>query len=150
MLIQQLLTPNSTLSGVDGVSKKRVLEIISHQVATLNTELDPDDVFSGLIGREKLGSTGIGSGVAIPHCRCTGCTQPLAVLMTLDEPIDFDSLDSKPVDMLFTLVVPEEATEEHLQLLASVAELFSNEGACKRLREATSNEALFDTINTLH
>ena len=150
MSIQELLTPTSTLAGVDGVSKKRVLETISEQIATLSGELDADEVFTGLIGRERLGSTGIGSGVAIPHCRCAGCEEPLGILMTLEEPIDFDSIDAQPVDMLFTLVVPEEATDEHLQLLAGVAELFSNEESCSKLRQASTNEALFDTITSLH
>lgn len=149
MLIQHLLTPSRTLCGLQGGSKKRVLEMTSQLIAEQNPGLDSDVIFSGLLGRERLGSTGIGDGVAIPHCRLADCKEALGYLITLDSPIDFDSIDGKPVDLLFTLVVPEEACEEHLQTLASVAELFSQEAVRNALRTAKDNESLYQVIADL-
>lgn len=149
MLIQQLLTPSRTLCGLEGGSKKRLLEQTSQLIADQNPGMDADAVFAGLLGRERLGSTGIGDGVAIPHCRLQDCPTALGYLITLNEPIDFDSIDGKPVDLIFTLVVPEEACEEHLQTLASAAELFSQEAVRCALREAQSDAALFNVISDL-
>ncbi len=149
MLIQHLLTPSRTLSGLQGGSKKRILEMTSQLIADQNPGLEAGTVFSGLLGRERLGSTGIGDGVAIPHCRLADCKEALGYLITLDTPIDFDSIDGKPVDLLFTLVVPEEACEEHLQTLAAVAELFSKEEVRATLREAKDNDALYQVISDL-
>lgn len=146
MLIQQLLTPGRALCGLQGGSKKRILEITSQLIAEQNPGMEADTIFSGLLGREKLGSTGIGDGVAIPHCRLANCPEALGYLITLDTAIDFDAIDGKPVDLLFTLVVPEEACEEHLQTLAAAAELFSQEKVRQALRAATSNEALYQVI----
>lgn len=149
MLIQQLLTPSRTLCGLEGGSKKRLLEQTSQLIADQNPGMDADVVFAGLLGRERLGSTGIGDGVAIPHCRLPDCPTALGYLITLNEPIDFDSIDGKPVDLIFTLVVPEEACEEHLQTLASAAELFSQEAVRSALRETQSDTALFNVISDL-
>jgi len=149
MLIQKLLTPSRTLCGLEGGSKKRLLEQTSQLIADQNPGLDADAVFAGLLGRERLGSTGIGDGVAIPHCRLQDCPTALGYLITLSEPIDFDSIDGKPVDLIFTLVVPEEACEEHLQTLASAAELFSQEAVRSALRDSQSDAALFNVISDL-
>ncbi|WP_286237291.1 PTS IIA-like nitrogen regulatory protein PtsN [Neptuniibacter halophilus] len=149
MQVNELLTPSSTLCGLEGGSKKRILEVIAEQIAEQHPELDSSSIFNGLHGREKLGSTGIGDGVAIPHCRLADCQDAIGFLIKLDAAVDFDAIDSKPVDLLFALVVPEDATSEHLQTLASIAELFSQEEVRAALREVQNDKDLFETVNRL-
>lgn len=143
MPISELLTESLTLCHIDAVSKKRVLEIASQALAAEIDELEAEDVFSALLNRERLGSTGIGDGVAIPHCRLAGCNRALALLITLKEPIDFDAIDSRPVDLLCCLLVPEDAATEHLQTLAGLAELFSQSEIRETLRSATDAATLY-------
>jgi PTS system nitrogen regulatory IIA component len=98
---------------------------------------------SQLIAREKLGSTGLGEGIAIPHCRIENCSQPTGILLTLAEPIDFDSPDNQPVDLVFALLVPAEAHQQHLDTLAGLARLFSQPDFCDSLRNAQDRAELF-------
>ena len=90
-----------------GVSKKRLFETIARIISDDQPSLVYEEVFDQLIAREKLGSTGLGQGIAIPHCRVEHCPQPLGTLVTLEQPIDFDAPDDQPVDLLFALLVPE-------------------------------------------
>ena len=149
MLVHELLTPSTTLCGIEGSSKKRILEKVSEIISEQNPDLDASCLFNGLHGREKLGSTGIGGGVAVPHCRLSECTDAKGYLVKLISPIDFDAIDNQPVDLLFVLVVPEDACSEHLQTLASIAELFSQEAVRNELREATDCNTLFNAITRL-
>ena len=105
MQIDHILTPERTFAGVQGGSKKRVLELIGKLVAQ-HTNLDPDAIYENLIARERLGSTGFGNGIAIPHCRLEDCHQAIGALLQLDGKIDFDALDGQPVDLIFVLLVP--------------------------------------------
>lgn len=141
--LAKLLTPERTACQVPGVSKKRLFETISQIISDDQLSLPYKEAFDQLIGREKLGSTGLGQGIAIPHCRIGNCTQPLGTLITLSEPIDFDSPDNQPVDLIFALLVPEEAQQQHLDTLAEIARLFSQADFCQRLRQATDNSSLF-------
>lgn len=143
MLISELLTPSRTLCALEGGSKKRVLEIAAQHIAEQHTELTADEIFSGLINRERLGSTGIGEGVAIPHCRLNEYQQPIGLLIQLQQPIDFDAIDNSPVDLLFILLVPAEACDQHLQTLGNLAELFSQPQFRERLRHAETDNALY-------
>ncbi|WP_428033551.1 PTS IIA-like nitrogen regulatory protein PtsN [Amphritea sp.] len=147
MLISELLAPSGVLCALEGGSKKRILEIASQHIAELHPGLKAETIFAGLLGRERLGSTGIGDGVAIPHCRLDECNQATALLIQLIEPIDFDAVDGKPVDLLFALLVPSEACDQHLQTLGKLAELFSQADFREQLRSATSAETLY-TIMT--
>jgi len=149
MLVHELLTPSSTLCGLEGSSKKRILEKASEFISEQCPDLEPSHVFNGLHGREKLGSTGIGDGIAIPHCRLADCSDAKGFLIKLAEPIDFDAIDSKPVDLLFVLLVPEDATSEHLQTLAVIAEFFSQEDNREKLRAMTDDTALYDIVYKL-
>lgn len=142
--LKDILSPARTACQVTGVSKKRLLEIIAQVVCDDIDSLDYDDVLDHLIAREKLGSTGLGEGIAIPHCRAASCTEPLGALLSLAEPIPFETPDEQPVDLLFVLVVPEEAHQEHLDILAEVARMFSDHVFCKALRAARDDQALFD------
>lgn len=143
MPISELLTPSMTHCHLDAVSKKRVLELASELLASDNESLEAEDVFSALLNRERLGSTGIGDGVAIPHCRLAGCDRALALLITLKEPVDFDAIDNRPVDLLCCLLVPEDAATAHLQTLAGLAEMFSQSDIRESLRQCTDDQALY-------
>lgn len=144
MNIDSILSPGRTLYGVSGSSKKRVLENIAHSICDDTTSLDPIQLFDGLIARERLGSTGLGNGIAIPHCRNQCCDKIVGSLVKLEAAVDFDAIDSKPVDLLFVLLVPEEANDEHLSALAKIAELFSDEKFCQDLRKCHDSQSLYD------
>ncbi|MCM2131084.1 PTS IIA-like nitrogen regulatory protein PtsN [Larsenimonas rhizosphaerae] len=149
MKLDQLLPPERTLFDVQGGSKKRVLEFFSTFIAQNIPSLDDQEVFSRLIGRERLGSTGVGNGVAIPHARNPHCKSPLASFIRLADPIDFDAIDNEPVDLVFVLLVPEEAEDTHLTLLGQIAELLNDSENRSRLRHATSQRELHDTLTDL-
>ena len=143
MQFTSILSPRRTLCGATGGSKKRVLELLAQHIAADIPDIDEDQLFRSLIAREKLGSTGLGNGIAIPHCRLENCTATVGTIITLHTPIDFDAIDEQPVDIIFALLVPEEAHDEHLQTLASLAEKCSQPSYLKGLRSATSNEELY-------
>ena len=108
-----------------------------------HTDLDSDAIYESLIAREKLGSTGFGNGIAIPHCRLDQCTEAIGALLQLSSKIDFDSLDGEPVDLIFVLLVPHEATEQHLQILKMLAEKLDQEDLREALRQAPDAESLY-------
>ncbi len=129
-LIAQLLTPSHVIVELDAASKTRVFE----QVGLLfeNTlHITHNQVFDSLFAREKLGSTGLGQGVAIPHGRIKGLRDAAAAFIRMKEPIPFDAPDGKPVSLICVLLVPEKATDLHLQILSELAQMFSD----KNLRE---------------
>lgn len=133
-----LLTPGRTLCRAAGGSKKRLFETVSRIISEDQLSLPRKDIFSHLVAREKLGSTGLGQGIAIPHCRIENCTHPLGTLITLQEAVDFDAPDGQPVDLLFVLLVPEEEHQLHLEILAGVAGLFRQEAFCAALRDTNN------------
>jgi PTS system nitrogen regulatory IIA component len=144
MQLQTILTPRRTLNGAQGSSKKRVFEAIADFICNDVTNLDSNELFIALNAREKLGSTGIGKGIAIPHCRIKNCSTTTGALIKLQQAIDFDAIDDEPVDLMFVLLVPEEATDKHLQTLATLASLFNQAEFCQSLRDAESNEELYN------
>lgn len=144
--LEHILTPGRSLVGVPGGSKKRVLEQIAKLVARDLGDLDQQDIFDSLIAREKLGSTGFGNGIAIPHCRLTGCKAPISAVLHLEEAVDFDSVDGAPVDLLFVLLVPEEATDEHLELLRQIASMLDRDEVRSRLRQAPDSQSLYQVV----
>lgn len=129
-------------------SKKRVLEQLSDLIANDQVALSRVDIFDSLLARERLGSTGLGHGIAIPHGRISNSERALGAIIKLREGIDYEALDHQPVDLLFALLVPEKSTEEHLQLLAQLAEMFSNREVVEKLRQANNPAELLDTIIT--
>ena len=129
------------LSEQSLLSKKRVFERAAEAMgAALN--LSSETIYRALLAREKLGSTAIGEGIAIPHCRINECSEAAGCLVTLQEPIDYGSADGQDVDVIFVLLVPEEATEAHLKLLAALARSFSNAEVRDRVRQTQDPEAL--------
>ncbi|SFR51940.1 PTS IIA-like nitrogen-regulatory protein PtsN [Marinobacter daqiaonensis] len=143
LTINNILAPELTLCGVSASSKKRILEFIAEKVAGHYPELDETQIFNNLVARERLGSTGIGQGIAIPHCRLEGCTRVVGALVTLKEGVAFDAIDNQPVDLLFTLIVPKEATSEHLELLSQLAEKFNERSFCDSLRACSGSDDLY-------
>ncbi|MCG8314402.1 MAG: PTS IIA-like nitrogen regulatory protein PtsN [Pseudomonadales bacterium] len=140
MDVTEIITASRTFTEVEGSSKKRVLENAAGLIAQQAPEFTANELFDNLISRERLGSTGIGKGIAIPHCRAKHCSSVIGALFKLQEAVDFDAIDNEPVDIMFVLLVPEEATEEHLQLLSQIAQRFSNETVCKGMRNASSKD----------
>jgi PTS system nitrogen regulatory IIA component len=143
-LLSQILTPERTVCHAAGPSKKRLFETIAELVCANEALLHYDDILDHLITREKLGSTGLGQGIAIPHCRVGNCTEPLGALLSLETPIPFDAPDDQPVDLLFVLLVPEEARQQHLDILANIARLFNQQQFCERLRAAKDSSTLYE------
>jgi nitrogen PTS system EIIA component len=144
--LDELLTAARILCQAECGSKKRVLELVAGLVAGGNDPEMEDQLCASFNARERLGSTGIGSGIAIPHCRLSSCPRPLAALMTLQKPVDFAAIDDQPVDIVFALVVPDGATDEHLQLLARLAEMFSRAGPRAAMRAARSGAELLQVV----
>ncbi|KPW29604.1 PTS IIA-like nitrogen-regulatory protein PtsN [Pseudomonas coronafaciens pv. atropurpurea] len=144
--IENILTVGRSLVNAPGGSKKSVLQEIANLIGREVPTIDTDTVFTSLVAREKLGSTGFGNGIAIPHCRLAACEQPVSAVIHLANPIDFDAIDGAPVDLLFVLLVPQAATDEHLELLRQIASMLDDKDVRKRLRSATSNEALYQVV----
>ncbi len=130
-----------TLCQASLPSKKRLFERASEAIAQC-FDLPSGAIYRELLGREKLGSTAIGEGVAIPHCRVDLCAEPVGCLLTLENPIDFSSLDDQPVDIVFILLVPREANQAHLDLLSNLAKIFSDPAIRTALRAAQTAQNL--------
>jgi PTS system nitrogen regulatory IIA component len=144
--LENILTPGRSLVNVPGSSKKKALDKIAELIGQQVPEHAQQDVYDALLAREKLGSTGFGNGIAIPHCRLKGCTAPISALIHLEHPIDFDAIDGAPVDLLFVLLVPEAATDAHLELLRQIASMLDRKEVRDNLRKASSNEALYQVV----
>lgn len=139
MQITDLLTPDRVRTGIRARSKKRLLELAAASLSGEPVMADERSVFSSLCARERIGSTGLGHGVAIPHGRLPGLDEASGVMLRLTDPIDFDAPDGEPVDLIFALLVPDNHEEDHLKLLAKLAETFSKEENRARLRAAEDN-----------
>ncbi len=127
-------------------SKKKALEAISQIITDNYPEYNINRVFETLVERERLGSTGIGHGVALPHGRLSECTDTIGIFISLKNGIDYDAIDREPVKLLFALLIPEHSTEEHLQILAKLAEFFRASGNRQMLENATSPETVYNLI----
>jgi PTS system nitrogen regulatory IIA component len=134
MKLSEILSPDCIRLDSEASSKKRVLEIASQLLADTDKSLSQREVFDCLIAREKLGSTGLGQGVAIPHGRVAGLDRTIGVFLRLPGGVDFDAPDGAPVDLVFALLVPKESTEEHLQVLARNERYFDSKGSGDALR----------------
>ena len=129
-------------------SKKRLMENLSELLARNVPQLSKNEIFDSLINREKLGSTGLGRGVAIPHGRLSLLEQPVSAFIKLEQPIDFDALDGQPVDLVFALIVPENSTDDHLQILSMIAALFSNPAFCGSIRDCRNDACLLQLLTS--
>ncbi len=135
--IGSILDRGRIVTGHKTSSKKKLLEQIAGIFSESITGADAGRIFSTLIERENLGSTGIGQGVALPHGRISGLSDVVGVYIQLKDDLDFDAADHQPVNLIFAILVPENATEEHLNLLASLAGIFRNDEKRKKLLSTT-------------
>jgi len=129
-------------------SKKRALELVSELMVAGETELTQNEVFTSLIERERLGSTGLGHGAAIPHGRLKGLDHAVCAFLKLGEGVDFDASDEQPVDMICGLLVPAQSTSEHLNILAMLAEMFSDVELCERIHAARTGGEIYELLVT--
>jgi PTS system nitrogen regulatory IIA component len=140
MEISEILAQDRIACDEEVTSKKGVLEALARMLAGELPRAESQDIFRCLMERERLGSTGLGKGVALPHARMSNCDQTLGAFFRCAKGIDFDALDGQPVDVFFALLVPEKSTEDHLQTLARLAERFSDAALLEKLRTAARQE----------
>jgi PTS system nitrogen regulatory IIA component len=143
-LVSKLLAPADVVLDLQVSSKKRLFEQVGLMFENQHA-LARSLVFDSLFARERLGSTGLGQGVAIPHGRIKGLKEALGAFIRIGQPIAFDAPDAQPVTLVFVLLVPEKATEKHLQILSELAQMFSD----KALREAMSKAPDADALHQL-
>jgi len=153
MNLDTLISSNAVINNPEIKSKKRALELLAEHLASDATQanqseeaIDPLTIFQLLTDREKLGSTSMGHGVALPHARSDLTDKAIGAFLKLDNGIDFDSPDDQKTDLVFALLVPEHYTDEHLKILAELASRFSDENYCKSLRDTNDSK---DTYNSL-
>tara|TARA_R110002096_G_scaffold11971_7_gene43580 strand:+ start:392 stop:853 length:462 start_codon:yes stop_codon:yes gene_type:complete len=142
MNIGDLLSVDSIVAGFKASSKKQAIQALARKIA-VNAGVDDRLVFDKLLERERLGSTGVGKGVAIPHARIAGLPKITGLFAKLASPIDFDSVDERPVDLIFMLLAPEEAGADHLKALASVSRLLRDDQMCNKLRLTPDSNAIY-------
>lgn len=142
MEIQDLLTRDAVIADLKVTSKKQVLQELA-KAAARRTGLGERQIFDVLLERERLGATGVGRGVAIPHGRLTELDNLTGVFARLDSPVDFDAVDEQPVDLVFLLLAPEGAGADHLKALSRVSRLLRDQGICEKLRGCESADALY-------
>lgn len=143
--ITEILVPETTRTDVDAQSRKRAIEVASELLAEHHDDLSARALFDDLMGRERLGSTALGEGVAIPHCR-SRCERIHGAFLRLAKPVDYDAPDAEPVDLLFVLVVPPEESSAHLDVLAVLARLFQDPENRRRLRSQPTDAGLYEEL----
>jgi PTS system nitrogen regulatory IIA component len=143
MKLAEILSGGRVGAGIAATSKKRALEEIAKLLAQGAPSVSQVDILNSLASREKLGSTGLGHGVAIPHGRMSGISSSIGAFVRLKHPVDYETHDGQPVDLVFGLLVPQNATGEHLQHLAAIAEKFSDDTFCTLVREAKDEAAVY-------
>lgn len=147
MQLLDIITPERIVTHAHVTSKKRAFETISEIFASQSSDtLDAHHVFECLNARERLGTTAIDHGVAIPHGRIKNTSETIGAFLQLSDGVDCDALDRQPVNLMFALLVPEESTEEHLQLLGRLAHMFSDNDLREQLRSAESSQALYELL----
>lgn len=146
MQLSEIINVNRIKNDVNVLSKKRALEELSNLITQDQAQLSASNIFDSLISRERLGSTGVGYGIAIPHGRIKDCEKLTGAFIKLEQGVDFDAMDNQPVDILFALIVPEESTDEHLQVLALLASMFNDESFRQKLRQSKNEEEAYTLL----
>jgi PTS system nitrogen regulatory IIA component len=145
MELADILTEHAVLSCTDVKTKRQLFEILARKAAEI-TEQPYSDILAALTGREELGSTGLGNGIAIPHGKLTGLKAVAAVFARLDQPMDFDAVDDQPVDLVMMLLAPVGAGADHLKALSRVARLLRTESVVEQLRSDTDPSRLYAAL----
>jgi nitrogen PTS system EIIA component len=142
MDIADLLGPGSVIANLKAGSKKQALQELARRAATRTPGTHERVIFDTLWERERLGSTGMGMGTAIPHGKIAGLDRLIGLFARLERPIDFEAVDERPVDLIFVLLAPESAGADHLKALARVSRLFRDRAICEKLRGTDNVDAL--------
>ena len=142
MEIADLITPRSVVAQLRATNKKQALQELAKRAAAL-TGIQERTIYDVLIERERLGSTGIGMGIGIPHGRLSGLDKLCGIFARLDRPVPFDAIDDQPVDLIFLLLAPEGAGADHLKALARVSRLLRDRNVCEKLRGTDNADALY-------
>src|ERR1700739_4287763 len=145
MPLTDLVAPNATLPALKVNNKKQVLHELAARAAPL-TGQNERAIFETLMQREKLGSTAVGNGIAIPHGKLPNLTRLFGLFARLDRPVDFEALDGQPVDLMFLLLAPEGAGADHLKALARIARLLRDAETARKLRESRDAESLYAVL----
>lgn len=146
MEVSELLTVESVIADLRVTSKKQALQELSKFAADLSGQ-DERAIFDILLEREHLGTTGVGDGLAIPHGRLQGLEKIQGFFARLEKPLDFDSIDDRPVDLIFLLLAPEGSGADHLKALARISRLLRGPAICEKLRGANNRDALFALLS---
>lgn len=146
MNISDILSVECVTLDIDCHSKKDALDKLAKTIADSDKATSQIEVFDCLCARERLGSTGLGNGIAIPHGRLKNSKKTIAAFLQLEDGVDFDAVDNVFVDLIFALIVPEDSTDEHLQALAMLAEMFSDKKTISKLRESRSSAEIFSIL----
>ena len=145
MNVADLINQDSILINIESKSKKNILETISDNLA--NGDLgQKDTIFDKLYEREKLGTTAFGEGIAIPHARIPNIKSPKILFMKLSEGIDFDALDNKKVDLIFSLIVPDTKDASHIEILSKVASLVDSKTLVQKIRDLSDKQKILDLL----
>ena len=147
MTISTLLSPERIFINTDITSKKRLLEFIANQVSD-QYQLTQATLYNNLLDRERLGSTGLGKGFAVPHARLADLDKAIGLFIKLENPINFEAPDNQPVDLIFTIIIPDHATDQHLQTLSALAKVFSQTSVCEAIRRADSCDEVVNIIDS--
>jgi PTS system nitrogen regulatory IIA component len=146
MSLQEIIKPDGVLCNATARSKKHCFEILSELLTRNHEELAATDVFECLVERERLGCTSLKKGAAFPHCRKEGVDRSTAVLIKLSEPVDFDSADGEPVDLVIGMLLPDEIDDSHRADVRLITDMLTDEGLRERLREMNSSRDLYDAL----
>ncbi len=142
MNIGDIITPGNIIANLRVVSKKQALQELARRAAPLIGRHERA-IFEVLLERERLGTTGIGMGIAIPHARLPGLARPCGIFARLEKPIDFEAIDDQPIDLLFLLLTPDSAGADHLKALAHISRLLRDRAMCEKLRGTDNADALY-------
>lgn len=142
MEIADLIAPDGIIPTLRAGSKKQALQDLAKKAAEITGEHERA-VFEVLMERERLGTTGVGNGIAIPHGKIASLTRLYGVFARIEEPVDFQAIDDQPVDLVFLLLAPEDAGADHLKALARVSRLLRDAATCEKLRGTDSGDALY-------
>jgi nitrogen PTS system EIIA component len=145
MDLSDLITPQGVIPSLKASNKKQALQELSAQAAKL-TGIDEREIYETLLQRERLGSTGVGNGIAIPHGKMNVLDHIVGLFARLEEPIDFEAIDEEPVDLVFLLLAPENAGADHLKALARISRLMREPIAVEKLRASRDRDALYTVL----
>ena len=148
MEISEILTPEGVLANLKSGSKKQLLQDLA-EAASKRCSWEPQQIFDALLEREKLGSTGVGNGVAIPHAKLAGMEGIQGIFARLNKPVDYDANDDQPVDIVFMLLAPEGSGADHLKALSKIARLLRDQSTLASIRKTEDQDAIFSLLTQL-